>query len=111
MMLVDASTACVLLVIGSIAFAGLRLPTRSVPPRFAPAAGAPNASVGLADEPEQCADRPCPKAEHRRSADELLAVELSCDELVDHVVLDGSRRGMAVLLDSPTGLAIHSLPS
>ena len=42
-MLVAASTACVLLVIGSIAFEGLRLPTRSVPPCFAGAAGAPNA--------------------------------------------------------------------
>ena len=63
--------------------------------------------IGLAHEAQERADRAGAEAEHRRAAEELLAVELAPDELVDDVVLERPRLVAAVLLDQPLGLAVH----
>ena len=63
--------------------------------------------IGLAHVAEQRADRPGAEPEHRRAAEELLAVELALDELVDDVVLERSRLVPAELVDGPPGLSIH----
>jgi hypothetical protein len=50
------------------------------------------------------------EAEHRAAAQELGAVELAGDQLVDQVVLDRSRLVAAELLEQPPCLTIHAAP-
>ena len=62
----------------------------------------------VADVAQEQSDRPGAEAEHARASEELLPIEVSLDQLVDEVVLDGAGVVPPELLDQPSRLAIHS---
>src|SRR5262249_33191171 len=64
----------------------------------------------LADVREQTSEHTCGEAEHRTPAQELRAIQLVTDQLVDQVVLDRAGCPATVLLDRPPRLAVHLLP-
>jgi hypothetical protein len=78
-----------------------------MPPACTASRGSAEREVGLAHEAQERADRAGSEPEHRRAAEEVLAIELASDEFVDDVVLERPRLVAAVLLDEPLGLAVH----
>ena len=88
------------------------MPTRIVPPFLALAncAFVVGRRAGLACEREQAAHRTDRQAEHRAATQELGAVHLAGQQLVDQVVLEWPGLIAAVILDPPRQFTIHRLP-
>ena len=70
--------------------------------------GCTEREIRLPEVAQKQPDRACPEAEHARTPEELLPIEVSLDQLVDEVVLDGAGVVPPELLDQPSRLAIHS---
>jgi len=95
---------------------------RAAPLREADAQGAPDLDgpgrgggwarycPGLAGERECAGHHAERETEHRASPQELGAVEVSADQLVDQVVLDRRRLIAAKLLEEPRCITIHAAP-